>query len=290
MLKHIYMVSQAGAMKPEHVDGAAEVLRSWGSEVTIAPHSKGRYGGLAGTVEERLADLQAAMDDPDSDTILCNRGGYGTIQLIDKLRINPDKLLMGFSDVTILHNAYGNIGRCSLHCQMAKEIATLGPQDESWVMLRKIVQGQRSISYAFDPHELNICGETDGLLMGGNLCVFTLMQGTPFAAPKDADILFIEDIHESTHYLDRYLQNLRISGVLSRLKAVIVGDFSTCENDTHNFIVSNEEMIRRNLEPLGIPVMFGFPAGHITHNMPLMMHARTHIAITPEAAIFEQEW
>ncbi len=289
-MNHIYMVSQAGAMKSELVDQAADVLRSWGMQVTISPHAKTRYGGFAGTKEERLADLQAAMDDSDSDAILCNRGGYGTIHLIDGLRINPDKLLMGFSDVTILHNAYGNLGKCSLHCQMAKEIATLGQQDESWVMLKKIVQGQHSLSYAFNPHPLNILGETEGILMGGNLCVFTLMQGTPFAAPKDADILFIEDIHESTHYIDRYLQNLRISGVLSRLKAVIVGDFSTCENDTDNFIVSNEEMIRQNFEPLGIPVLFGFPAGHITHNMPLMMHARTHLTIMPDAAIFEQEW
>ena len=289
-MNHIYMVSQAGAMKPELVDQAADVLRSWGTQVTIAPHAKTRYGGLAGTKEERLADLQAAMDDPDSDAILCNRGGYGTIHLIDRLRINPDKMLMGFSDVTILHNAYGNIGRCSLHCQMAKEIATLGPQDESWVMLKKIVQGQHSLSYAFDPHPLNILGETEGILMGGNLCVFTLMQGTPFALPEDGDILFIEDINESTHYIDRYLQNLRLSGVLDRLKGVIVGDFSTCENDTDNFIISNEEMIRQIFEPYHIPVLFGFPAGHITHNMPLMMHARTRIAITPDAAIFEQEW
>ena len=289
-MKHIYMVSQAGAMNPAYVDGAADVLRGWGVDVTVAPHAKSRYGGLAGTVPERLADLQAAMDDTDSDAVLCNRGGYGTIQLIDRLRINPDKVLMGFSDVTILHNAYGNLGRCSLHCQMAKEIATLGEQDESWVMLRKIVQGAKSISYAFDPHPLNICGEVEGRLMGGNLCVFTLMQGTPFAAPKDADILFIEDIQEHAHYIDRYLNNLRLSGVLGRLKAVIVGDFSTCHNDRDNFIVDNEELIAQNLRPLGIPVMFGFPAGHISHNMPMMMHAQTHLTITDEAVIFEQIW
>lgn len=289
-MKHIYMVSQAGAMKPELVDKAAEVLKSWGVGVTIGQNAKNRYGGLAGTVEERLADLQRAMDDAESDAILCNRGGYGTIQLIDKVKINPDKMLMGFSDVTILHNAYGNLGRCSLHCQMAKEIATLGSKDESWVMLRKIVQGERTLTYALDPHPLNIIGETDGILMGGNLCVFTLMQGTQFAAPKDADILFIEDIHESTHYLDRYLQNLRLSGVLDRLKGVIVGDFSTCEYDQDNFTVPNEQMIRDLFRPYGIPVLFGFPAGHITHNMPMMMHARTHLTITNDGCIFEQEW
>lgn len=289
-MKHIYMVSQAGAMKPELVDKAAEVLNSWGVGVTIGQNAKNRYGGLAGTVEERLTDLQRAMDDTESDAILCNRGGYGTIQLIDKVKINPDKMLMGFSDVTILHNAYGNLGRCSLHCQMAKEIATLGPKDESWVMLRKIVQGERTLTYALDSHPLNIIGETDGILMGGNLCVFTLMQGTQFAAPKDADILFIEDIHESTHYLDRYLQNLRLSGVLDRLKGVIVGDFSTCEYDQDNFTVPNEQMIRDLFKPYGIPVLFGFPAGHITHNMPMMMHARTHLTITNDGCIFEQEW
>lgn len=289
-MKHIYMVSQAGAMNPDYVDGAARVLRQWGVEVTIAPHAKGRFGGLAGTADERLADMQAAMDDSESDAILCNRGGYGTIQIIDRLHINPDKMLMGFSDVTILHNAYGNLGRCSLHCQMAKEIATLGEQDESWVMLRKIVRGEKKLIYALDPHPLNIIGETEGILMGGNLCVFTLMQGTQFAAPKDADILFIEDIHESTHYLDRYLQNLRISGVFNRLKGVIVGDFSTCEYDSDNFTMPNEQIIQQIFEPYHIPVLFGFPAGHITHNMPIMMHARTHLTVTADGCIFEQEW
>src|SRR5665647_2171498 len=142
----IRIVSPSGSIHPEFIDGAAKVFTNWGLKVTEGKHARSEYGRFAGTSEQRTADLQEALDDQDVKAVLCSRGGYGLSQIIDKLDFRnfstSPKWLIGFSDITILHNAITNLGIASIHGIMAKHLTELPANGEPTLRLRKILFGE----------------------------------------------------------------------------------------------------------------------------------------------------
>ena len=283
---HIRIVSPSSAIDSKYIDGAQQVLQSWGHEVSIAAHAKGKYGGSAGTPEERLQDLNEAFSDPAVDMILCSRGGYGLAQIIDQVKINPHKLLAGFSDITCLHCLCGKEAVPSLHSIMAKHIATLPADSLPITTLRAILQGE-DICYHLLLSPFSRKGEATATLRGGNLSVFYGLQRTPYQIIDNDSILLIEDIDEPQYHIDRMLQNLRLSGVMKNIKGLIVGQFADCQDD-ERMVCSLQETIQKATANYSYPVLANFPAGHVDMNMPVFLNAECKISITDNEAVFTQ--
>lgn len=284
----IRIVSPSGAIEAALIDSAAEVLRSWGHEVSIGQYACERYGRFAGTVEQRIADLQAAIDDTEVDTILCSRGGYGLAQIIDQVDFAPlltqEKLVVGLSDITILHSALAQHNIVSLHSIMCKQISELSEDAEAKTMLRQALDGRLTDAYRIAPHPLNRYGVSEGRLRGGNLSVVYGLRGTPYDIRVDEPcILFIEDIAENAYHIDRMVQNLRLGGVFERISGLVVGQMTDCPED-ESMRHSIYEGIRLAVSDYDFPVLFDFPAGHVDRNYPLLMNGKMRLEVSAEGS------
>ena len=180
----IKIVSPSGAIDPQYIDRATDVLRGWGYEVSEAAHARGKVGRFAASDEERVADIAEALTDPTVDMILCARGGYGLQRIID--RIPPiHKPIIGFSDITALHMLAAQTGQATIHAMMCKGISeTKGLSPSSCVLhpssfLQRAL-AQEPLHYELPPHPLNRAGKTKGTLIGGNLSVLYGLQGTAY--------------------------------------------------------------------------------------------------------------
>ena len=285
----VAVVSPSGALDPELIDEACETLRKWRLVPVVGEYAKGKYVRFAGTDQQRLQDLQWAMDDPTISAILCGRGGYGTIHLTDfistnELKINP-KWIIGFSDISALHAMCHRAGIASIHSSMAKQLALFGTDNHCNKALRNILTGQLP-SYTTPSHPFNRMGSVTGEIVGGNLAVLSGLIGTEYDLLLPDKILFIEDIAEPIYKVERILYNLRLSGVLQRLKGLIVGQFTDYrEPDANGDTMYG--MIRRMIEPYDYPVCFDFPIGHIDGNLPVIEGATASLNITPHEAKLE---
>ena len=291
---HLRIISPSGAIDPVYIDQAAARLRSWGHEVSEGAHARGAWGRFAGTDEERLSDLVAALADSSVDAILCSRGGYGLQRIIDQ--IPPiTKPVIGFSDITVLHQLSAISSQQSVHAIMCKHIATLPEDSEPIVMLRKALNGE-PLSYSVAPHPLNRLGEANAPVFGGNLSVLYGLQGTPYslqqsaissqpsAISSQAPILLIEDIAERHYHIDRMMRNLKMSGVLAQIGGLIVGQFSDCEDDpAMNCTVY--ETIKEAVAEYDYPVLFNAPFGHVEHNLPIWFGKEAHLSVTAEGSV-----
>lgn len=277
----IRIVSPSGNIEPKYIVGAKKTLSAWGLNVTEGKFARTKYGRFAGTEAQRIADLQEALDDPSVNAILCSRGGYGVAQIIDKLDFSTfaksPKWLIGFSDITILHNAISNLGIASIHGIMAKHL-TQFPADSIHVQkCREILFGQMP-TYTVPKHRLNKFGIAEGKLIGGNLSVLMGLRGSQFDLDYKNNILFIEDIAERPYHIDRMMQNLRFSGVLAQLSGLVVGQFSDCEEDPL-MKKSVAQLIADAVSEYDYPVCFNFPAGHVDDNLPLKMGEIIHFEV-----------
>ena len=278
----IAIVSPAGYINPDFVASAEAYLKSAGYEVEIGPHCLDRHNQMASTDEQRLADLQQAIDNPKVDAILCSRGGYGVNHIIDKIDMsqfekNP-KWIMGFSDITNLHILANKHGVRSLHCQMAKAIHN-NPDADCIKNIFKILEGEK-VSYTFAPNELNRKGIAEGELIGGNLSIIYSLQGTDFAIDCDDKILFIEDLNEYLYHLDRMMLNLKMSGKLAKLRGIVVGTFSDMKDNASPFGKTAYEIVKAHTDEYSYPVGFGIPVGHIDDNQPLVEGGQYRIEIS----------
>ena len=271
----------------ENVTAAAEVLRSWGFEPVIGPHVGEVYRGkYAGTPKERVSDLEWALNDPSIKAILCNRGGYGTIRLVDLLPAETlaahPKWLVGYSDITTLHEMETRAGVMSVHGTMGTHLAQSRGGDPTSTILRDLLTGTVP-RYVVPAHPENRPGRASGILVGGNLCTFTPILGTGADATLgEGVILFIEEVEEDMSHIDRLINTLILNGVFDRCKGVILGEFTGCKANLD--FGSVEEMICSYLKDRSIPVLCGFPAGHDDVNLPLVMGAPVTMEVTASGA------
>jgi muramoyltetrapeptide carboxypeptidase len=282
----IALISPSYFTPMENVEKTADVLRSWGFEPVIGPNvGKVVDGRYAGTIAERVSDLRWALNDPEIKAIICNRGGYGTIQLIDQLSLkelaaNP-KWLVGFSDISTLHGLLTRAGVMSIHGTMSSFLAK-GGEDMTSTLMRDLLLG-RVPRYELPAHEQNITGRAHGVLVGGNICTFVPNLNTQADATAGRDlILFIEEVEESMHNIDRQFNILRMNGVLSRCKGIILGEFTECGSEFT--YASVEAMLRSYLKEYNIPLLCGFPGGHGDINLPLVMGAPVTIDVRNDGA------
>ena len=287
MTKRIRIISPSGVIDPTYIDGAMTRLRSWGYTVSEGVHARDAWGRFAGTDEDRLSDLVEALNDPSVDMILCSRGGYGLQRIIDRVPVIT-KPILGFSDITALHQCSAISGQPSIHGIMCKHIATLPEESEPIIALKKVLAGE-PISYTLPAHSFNRLGEACAPIVGGNLSVLYGLQATRFGLQSPEfriqfPILLIEDICERHYHIDRMIRNLRMSGVLAHLSGLIVGQFTDCEEDSL-MPCSIYETINEAVLDYDYPVIFDAPFGHVEDNRPLWFHSTARMEVNPSSAL-----
>ena len=278
---NIHIVSPSGAIQPGFIDGATKLLSSWGLKVTEGKYARTEYGRFAGTKDERVADLQQALDDPNVKAILCSRGGYGLAQIIDKIDFTSfaksPKWLIGFSDITILHNAITALGIASMHGIMTKYLTELPEESDQITSFKNLLFGTPS-NFSIKPEAENRPGRAVGKLIGGNLSVMMGMRSTPFDLDFHNNILFIEDVGEKPYQIDRMMQSLRLSGVLKQISGLVVGQFSDYDEDPL-MMQSVAEIILAAVSEYDYPVCFNFPAGHVDYNLSFVLGEQAELFV-----------
>lgn len=287
----IIILSPSSKIDKSFLKGAQKCLKSWGLEVVLAKHAECANGTYAGSIRQRLEDLQEAMDDEKAKAIFCSRGGYGVIHLVDKLDFSKfsqhPKWLIGFSDITALHNVFQKNGFASLHAPMARHL-TVEPEDDfSTRALKDILFGQalnsekNAYSYTCPIHKLNHKGKNKGILRGGNLAVLYGLRGTPYDIPAEGTILFIEDVGERPHAVERMMYNLKLGGILEKLSGLIIGQFTEYEENLSlgkDLYGALADLVRE----YNYPICFNFPVGHVTMNVPLINGAEVTLEVGKE--------
>ena len=269
----IRIVSPAGKVSREHVLPAVEWLEKQGFKVELGKHVFANHFQFAGTDKQRLEDLQTALDDPETAAIICSRGGYGTVRIIDKLNCgnfqNHPKWIVGFSDITILHVCLNNLGVATIHGAMPRYFFDeTGLPTENLNSLMQLLTGEK-VQYAVKTEKAGRPGKVSGELIGGNLSIISSLQGTKYEIDTAGKILFLEDIDEFLYHTDRMIHQLKLSGKLDNLAGLIIGDFTDMKDNESPFGKTVHEIIAEAVEEFSYPVCFGLPAGHDKKNLAL---------------------
>lgn len=269
----IGLVAPAGYMPPENFEQCIRTLQDWGFRVLHGKTPGHQFHYFSGTDEDRAADLQWMLDNPEVSAILCVRGGYGVGRIIDDLDFTKFKKrprwVIGFSDVTVLlSHIYANYRIATLHAPMAAAFKDGGWQDEYVGSLRKALTGKLG-HYKIPTDPFSQHGTAEGVLVGGNLALLTHLVGTASDIDTAGKILFIEDIGEYIYSVDRMMIQLKRSGKLDKLKGLIVGSFNDMKDTDIPFGMQAREVIKSIVTDYDFPVAFGFPVGHETENVAL---------------------
>ena len=267
-----------------------DLLESWGLNVVIGKSIGLEENQLAGNDEQRAADLQEQLDNPNIKAIWCARGGYGTVRVVDLIDFTQfkksPKWLVGFSDVTVLHNHLNTMGYKSIHGIMPISLAKASK--EAIESLRLSLFGQ-PLQYAIDPHPMNRLGKATGELVGGNLSILYSVLGSPSAIDCTDKILYIEDLDEYLYHIDRMMMNLKRNGCLESLKGIIVGSMTDMKDNDIPWGKNALEIVQDVTKQYNIPVIFNFPAGHIHDNRALILGNNVTIEVTENCStvVFE---
>ncbi|MFZ6053144.1 S66 peptidase family protein [Halocola ammonii] len=265
----IGIVSTARKISREELQPAIDQIKKWGFEVVLGENLFAEHHQFAGTAEQRLSDFQQMLDNPKVRAILCARGGYGTVQIIDqidfsKFRQNP-KWICGYSDVTVLHNhIYQNCGVTTLHSTMPINFAKNTP--EALQSLYDALTGKKP-KFEFTPEEGSRSGTAKGQMIGGNLSILYSLTGTPSHIDTSGQILFLEDLDEYLYHIDRMMMNLKRAGMIENLAGLIIGGMTDMNDNTIPYGYSAKETILEHVKDYDFPVAFGFPSGHLDGNL-----------------------
>jgi muramoyltetrapeptide carboxypeptidase len=286
----IAIIATARKILKEEIRPAKELFESWGLKVVISQDLFEVENQFAGTDDKRAQQLQWAIQHPDAKAIFCARGGYGTMRILEKvyfsqLTANP-KWIFGFSDITALHCHLLALEHvASVHSPMCSTIPDSSP--ESIQSIKDVMFGN-GVNYKINSHILNKFGDTEGELVGGNLSLLYALKGTQHFPDLAGKILFIEDLDEYLYHIDRMMLSLKMSGLLSRIKGLIVGGFTDMKDNTVPFGKSAEEIILEHVSSYNYPVCFGFPVGHIKDNRALMMGVNGKLCVGSNGVSYSQ--
>ena len=270
----IGIISPAGPVDESELKPDLELLESSGFRIHIAPHVYDRQGYLAGDDEARLSDLHALFQDRKIKAIICARGGYGTLRLLDRIdydliRENP-KIIVGYSDITALLMAINKeTGLITFHGPMVRGLSAL--HDNSRESLFRLISSNQPVSFSPMAGNPLIVGRATGPLIGGNLSLICHLIGTPFLPSLEGSLLFIEDKGEPLYRIDRMLTHLALAGQLKGIAGLIGGEFIKCGDPS-----AVDDLLNTAASELEIPLITGFPIGHGLKNtaLPLGIPAR----------------
>ncbi len=287
----IALTSPAGPITAEEMAPAIAVIESWSFKVRLGTSIGKKNFNMGGTDDERRADLQQLLDDRTVKAILCARGGYGSVRIVDGLSwtrfLQQPKWLIGFSDITVLHcHIHRHCGVATLHSKMTNSFPSDWSKAEPVQIqtiesIRNALTGKKQ-QFEPAPHEANRPGKAEGVLVGGNLRIIENLAGTPSDLPTDGRILFLEDTGEYLYSIDRMFWNLKRTGKLAKLKGLVIGGFSVKPDDPgEEFGKTVAEIVMEKVKSYHYPVCFNFPVGHQRANFALKCGARYRMEVQP---------
>jgi muramoyltetrapeptide carboxypeptidase len=269
----------------DNLKPAIDLLHSWGLEVIIGNTIGLHDNQLAGTDEQRAADFQQQLDNPNIKGIWCVKGGYGTVRIIDlldftKFKQNP-KWIIGFSDITVLHNHLNTMGFKSIHAIMPISIPKASAAAIASLKLA-LFGGQLTYQIAAD--EMNQIGTATAELVGGNLSILYSLLGSKSAIDCKDKILFIEDLDEYLYHIDRMMMNLKRNGCLESIKGIIVGSMSKMRDNEIPWGKTAVQIIQDVTKTYNIPILYSFPAGHIHDNRALILGSKVTLNVGKDSS------
>ena len=294
----IGITAPAGFITEKEVQPSVEQMQSWGLKIKLGNTIGERDNTFGGTDEERLKDFQQMLDDPTIKAIMCARGGYGSVRIIDKLdfkkfTVKP-KWIIGFSDATVLHcHISRNFGIASIHSKMCNSFpddwSKAEPvQTETILSIKQALTGEK-MKYTVTPNEKNKNGTAEGILTGGNLKTIETLAGTKSDIKTDGKILFVEDTGEYLYSIDRMFWNLKRTGKLDKLKGLIIGGFKTKPDDPgEEFGKTLQEIVLEKVKEYHYPVCFDFPVGHQKNNFALKCGVRHRLKVQSADTVLEE--
>lgn len=277
----VAIVSTARKISKRELIYSINVLKDWGLEVVLGESLFSEDCQFAGSDEDRINDFQRALDDLTIKAIICARGGYGTVRIIDKIdfsqfNISP-KWVVGYSDVTVLHSHIAtHVKGCSIHATMPINFESNTSQ--ALDSLKNSLFGEQ-MEYVVESNVMNRLGACSGKLLGGNLSILYSLMGSISSINTDGCILFLEDLDEYLYHVDRMMQNLKRSGMLDNLAGLVVGGMSDMNDNSIPFGKSAEEIILEAVTDYDYAVAFGFPAGHIDDNRALYINKKANLVV-----------
>lgn len=288
------ITAPAGPVTLEEIQPAMQVMESWGYKIQIGDTVGKKDFNMGGTDDERLNDFQKMLDDPKVKAIMCARGGYGSIRIVDRINWtkfkSKPKWIIGFSDITVLHcHIHNNFHVASIHSKMTNSFPddwnTAEPiQVETIVSIQNALSGKQ-MRYAADLNESDKYGIAEGILVGGNLKTIETLSGTASDIHTDGKILFVEDTGEYLYSIDRMFWNLKRTGKLKNLKGLIVGGFKIKPDDPgEEFGKTIEEIVLEKIKNYNFPVCFDFPVGHQKNNFALKCGTRHRLTVNQKEA------
>lgn len=287
----------SGYISLEECQAAIHKMEEWGFNVRIGMTVGAKDFTLAGTDEQRAKDLQQMLDDDSIKTIMLGRGGYGAVRMIDRIDFTKfnqkPKWIIGFSDATVFHcHINRNFGIATLHSKMCNSFpddfsTAAQTQIDTIDSIRQCLVGEK-MKYERLPIVENRTGEGIGDLVGGNLSVIQMMDGSVSDLKTDGKILFIEDVGEYSYKIDGMLWNLKRSNKLSKLKGLIVGEFRMKPDDAgEEFGKTIYDMVMGKVHEYNYPVCFDFPVGHVKENYALKCGVRHSLKVSDSGTVLE---
>ena len=288
----------AGNITLEEIQPAIMQIESWGFKVRIGDTVGKKDYTFGGTDEERIKDFQRMLDTPDLKAILCGRGGYGSIRIIDKLNFKPfslkPKWILGFSDITVIHaHLCHNFQIASIHSKMCNSF----PEDwsraepiqiETILSIRQALNGER-MQYDAIPNSSNRPGAANGILVGGNLKTIESLSCSKSDLITRGCILFVEDTGEYLYSIDRMFWNLKRAGKLAQLRGLIIGGFKIKPDDPgEEFGKTIYDIVLEKVGDYRYPVCFDFPVGHQKDNYALKCGVRHRLDVKSESVSLKE--
>ena len=286
----ISLISTARKIDVEKLAYTKEVLNKWGLTVIEGKNLRAENNQFCGTDTQRTSDLQDAINDNSIKAIICFRGGYGTVRILESVDfsnlIKNPKWICGYSDVTALHNYLNS--KCNIatmHSTMPVNFET--NTKESLETFRKALFGEK---YAIitEAHPLNREGGVSGKIIGGNLSMLYSLSGTKYDIDTRGKILFIEDLDEYLYHIDRMMWNLKLSGKLNNLAGLVVGGMTEMSDNDIPFGKQAVQIIKEAVEEYNYPICFNFPCGHIDDNRTLILNKEANLIVSDSSVNFAQ--
>lgn len=276
----ILICSPAKQIEKPLLDHAKNLLEKEGFQVEFTPHVAGKHHYFSGTIQDRLSDFQLAVNHPSAKAIICSRGGYGVVQLLDLLdwslfKAKP-KWIVGFSDITNFHLELASMNLPGLHATMPLNYA-----DNSHEAIQSTTQALRGKQYIVSApgHEFNQEGKAEASIIGGNLSIVYSLLSKYSLDIWENKILFLEDLGEQLYHIDRMLYALKFSGVLNKIAGIAIGSFTELKDTELGFGKGIDLLLHDHFKGLKVPVGYLFPAGHQDNNQAIMMGIQVKLEV-----------
>lgn len=285
----IALVSPAKAIEPELIQTAASFFEDKGFRVLIGAHAAGSWNYFSGTDEARTQDLQWAIDHPEVKAIICNRGGYGALRVLQQVQwanfLREPRWLAGFSDITNFHAQGLKLGVETIHSTMPLNFAENTPRSlES--LLDVLQHGHTHLEWKTTHSGKN--GSATGRVIGGNLSILYSLLGTPLCPSFQDAILFIEDVGEQWYHVDRMFQSMKLAGVFNEIAGLVVGGMTDMKDTAVPTGYSLEGLVHEMVQFRQIPVAFDAPIGHQNDNQAVIVGRIGHLIVSDQQSTLIQ--